>query len=69
MFELHACRFCGSDQIEEFEGDDEQVTAIYCIDCPAGLEDNYVTLDELRVIWNGPVPTQYISRKRNDTNK
>jgi len=46
------CPFCGSTEVEFFENSHNQATAIYCKNCPAGLEDNTKSVDELRDIWD-----------------
>ena len=46
------CPFCGSENIEEYPNNHYQATAVYCKDCPAGLEDNKKTVDELKILWN-----------------
>jgi len=46
------CPFCGSVDVEFAKNALNQATAIYCKNCPAGLEDNTKTVDELRVIWD-----------------
>lgn len=55
------CPICGNEDFEEYEGNDNQVAAIYCIECPYGVEDSTKTLQELRKIHN----TRYINESTN----
>ena len=49
---LLPCPLCGGIEFDEFEGDDSQVTAIFCCNCPYGVDDYTKTLKELRKIHN-----------------
>ena len=50
--DLLPCPFCGCKDFDVFKGDSGQVTAIYCKDCPAGVEDSTITLEKLKLYWN-----------------
>lgn len=46
------CPFCGSKDIDIIKESDYWRNAIWCKDCPAGIEDCDKTLDELTTLWN-----------------
>lgn len=50
--DLLPCPFCGSKDFDLFDNSNNQATAIYCKSCPAGVEDNTMTLDDLKKCWN-----------------
>lgn len=49
---LQPCPFCGSTNITEYPQSDSQASAIYCDDCPCGVEDSDKPMEELRELWN-----------------
>jgi len=50
--EIQPCPFCGSKNVSEYPGSDMQAPAIYCDECPAGLEDTNKSIEELKELWN-----------------
>jgi len=49
------CPFCGSIDLDFFNGTDSQATAIYCNNCAAGVEDSSKNLEELGSNWNSRI--------------
>ena len=49
MAELKPCPFCGG-KAKVF--DDAGSYVIWCESCPGGVEDNYLTEDEIVLAWN-----------------
>jgi len=52
---LLPCPFCGSIDLDFYEGTDRQATAIYCNNCAAGVEHSEKSLDELCSNWNNRI--------------
>lgn len=52
MSELRPCAFCGSTNMTIIPESDSQCQAIYCDDCPGGVEDNNLPMDILMNVWN-----------------
>lgn len=50
--ELLPCPYCGCKDLDVIEGNLGQAPAIYCNDCPAGVEDNTISVDKLKKYWN-----------------
>lgn len=46
------CPLCGGTEFIEFGWSDDQPTAIYCKNCPYGVEDGTKNIKELREIHN-----------------
>ena len=46
--ELKPCPFCGSNNIELIDHDN----SIWCEDCPAGVNDYTVSINDLIEAWN-----------------
>jgi len=44
---LKPCPFCGYNEFDIFDNCDSQATAIYCKNCPGGVEDHTKTIVEL----------------------
>ena len=51
MKELLNCPYCGG-KASYFAESDSQAHAIYCDDCPLGVEDNRMSFEDLAWIWN-----------------
>lgn len=45
------CPLCGGTDFTQQENSDYRVTAIYCNNCPYGVEDSSMSLDEI-LIWH-----------------
>jgi hypothetical protein len=66
---LEPCPNCGA-PCTAHEPTDRQVAAVYCTQCPLGLEDNGKTVAKLTTVWNGiprvprPAPALVAPRKR-----
>ena len=56
MIELKPCPFCGCHELDVYEESDLQPTAIYCQECPAGVEHTGIDIEILADSWNKRVP-------------
>lgn len=48
---LAACPYCGSAAVH-YPQNDGQANAIYCTNCPLGVEDNRLDFAALAIVWN-----------------
>lgn len=48
---LAACPYCGSAAMH-YPQDDGQANAIYCTNCPLGVEDSRLDFSALAIVWN-----------------
>lgn len=48
---LDACPYCSSAAVH-YPQNDGQASAIYCVNCPLGVEDNKLNFDALAMVWN-----------------
>lgn len=48
---LAACPYCGSAAVH-YPQNDGQANAIYCTNCPLGVEDNRLDFAALAMVWN-----------------
>jgi len=48
---LAACPYCGSSAVY-YPQNDGQANAIYCTNCPLGVEDNRLNFETLAMVWN-----------------
>ena len=49
---LLCCPYCGNDP-EYIEGNIAQADAIYCKECPLGVEHHGMSYEALATVWNG----------------
>lgn len=49
--DLLCCSYCGN-QAEYLRGGDNQADAIYCTECPLGVEHSGMSFEALATIWN-----------------
>ena len=52
VIEIYSCPCCGG-EVEIFYGDDDH--SIYCKECPCGVTDWTMTLEELIKCWNNRI--------------
>lgn len=50
--ELLSCPYCGNEP-EYIEGTVAQADAIYCKECPLGVEHHGMSYEALATVWNG----------------
>lgn len=51
MSELRPCPYCGN-KAEYYPEDDGQASAIYCEECPLGVEESGASYPALAYVWN-----------------
>ena len=57
---LAACPYCGSAAVH-YPQNDGQANAIYCTNCPLGVEDNRLDFMALAMVWNNlPRPSNNV---------
>ena len=65
---LLCCPYCGS-KPQYLKGNDSQADAIYCEECPLGVEHDGMSYEALATVWDGLPRTKILGDERTLTKR